>query len=108
MDCCEERSAIRRSVCGLPLCASISCRACAPLAGSRLTSTTVAPSFASPSAVALPIPEFAPVIRQILPCMVEDEIDITVHLSKIAAFDHLDKTLLQFIGAWPRFAVADH
>jgi hypothetical protein len=33
----------------------------------RQTMTTVAPMRAKPSAVTLPIPEFAPVIRQTLP-----------------------------------------
>ena len=40
-----------------------------PLAGSRATSVTVAPIFASASAVSLPMPLLAPVTRQTLPSM---------------------------------------
>jgi hypothetical protein len=39
------------------------------LAGSRATTITSAPRRASPVAVALPIPEVAPVTRQVLPAI---------------------------------------
>src|SRR5947199_2408683 len=51
----------------LPLLVRISRRAASPLSLSRETITTVASSLARPSAVALPMPELAPVIRQTLP-----------------------------------------
>src|SRR5205809_7821180 len=51
----------------LPLLVRISRRAASPLSLSREIITTVASSLARPSAVALPMPELAPVIRQTLP-----------------------------------------
>src|SRR5881227_2799035 len=65
MDCCDDRSACRRSTALFPLVVVISLRACSPLARSRQTITTVAPLCASASAVAFPIPELAPVTMQI-------------------------------------------
>src|SRR5450755_1867460 len=107
MDFCEDRSAINRSMAWLPLCALISLCACSPLARSRLTSTTVASRLASPSAVAFPTPELAPVIRHIFPCIDEFMIGITLVLSKFSALDQLDEALFQFMGARPRFTIAD-
>jgi hypothetical protein len=54
---------------GLPVAAWISATVARPLAGSRATSTTSAPSWASALAAALPIPEVAPVTRQVLPAI---------------------------------------
>src|SRR5713226_9212443 len=50
-----------------PLLAMMSVRAASPFSLLRETITTVAPVLASPRAVALPIPEFPPVMRQVLP-----------------------------------------
>src|SRR5438552_10069857 len=69
MDCCDDRSASRRSTASLPLCVLISRCASSPLVRSRQTMTTVAPIRANPSAVALPMPELAPVIRHTFPCI---------------------------------------
>src|SRR5438270_13470588 len=69
MDCCDDRSACRRSTAVFRLFVVISLLACSPLAGSRQTITTVAPICASASAVAFPIPELAPVTMQIFPCI---------------------------------------
>src|SRR5690348_1732563 len=68
MDCCDDRSACRRSTALFLLFIMISLLACSPLARSRQTITTVAPICASASAVAFPIPELAPVTMQIFPC----------------------------------------
>src|SRR6266480_3290228 len=69
MDCCDDRSACRRSTAVFLLFVVISLLACSPLARSRQTITTVAPICASASAVAFPIPELAPVTMQIFPCI---------------------------------------
>src|SRR5216683_3374680 len=69
MDCCDDRSACRRSTALFPLVVVISLRASSPLARSRQTITTVASICASASAVAFPIPELAPVTMQIFPCI---------------------------------------
>src|SRR5438876_3693452 len=69
MDCCDDRTACRRSTAFFLLFVVISLLASSPLARSRQTITTVAPSCASASAVAFPIPELAPVTRQIFPCI---------------------------------------
>src|SRR6266852_4861521 len=69
MDCCDDRSASRRSTALFLLFVVISLLASSPLARSRQTSTTVAPIWASASAVAFPIPELAPVTMQIFPCI---------------------------------------
>src|SRR5205807_9212785 len=69
MDCCDDRSASRRSTALFLLFVVISLLASSPLARSRQTITTVAPLCASASAVAFPIPELAPVTRQIFPCI---------------------------------------
>src|SRR6266571_9392148 len=69
MDCCEDRSASRRSTAVFLLFVVISLLASSPLARSRQTMTTVAPIWASASAVAFPIPELAPVTMQIFPCI---------------------------------------
>src|SRR5438067_5898183 len=68
MDCCDDRSACRRSTAVFLLVVVISLLACSPLARFRQTITTVAPICASASAVAFPIPELAPVTMQIFPC----------------------------------------
>src|SRR5579862_4082798 len=69
MGACEARSA-SRSIDSLPLWALISAWAASPRRWSRQTRTAVAPMLAKPNAVALPMPEVAPVIRQTLPCIV--------------------------------------
>src|SRR5713101_7850196 len=69
MDCCDDRSANRRSTALFLLFVVISLLASSPLARSRQTMTTVAPICASSSAVAFPIPELAPVTMQIFPCI---------------------------------------
>src|SRR5690349_10251636 len=69
MDCCDDRSASRRSTALFLLFVVISLLACSPLARSRQTITTVAPICASASAVAFPIPALAPVTMQIFPCI---------------------------------------
>src|SRR6266550_4986713 len=69
MDCCDDRSACRRSTAVFLLFVVISLLASSPLARSRQTITTVAPICASASAVAFPIPELAPVTMQIFPCI---------------------------------------
>src|SRR5439155_22615116 len=69
MDCCDDRSASRRSTAVFLLFVVISRLASSPLARSRQTMTTVAPIWASASAVAFPIPELAPVTIQIFPCI---------------------------------------
>src|SRR5436190_11794848 len=69
MDCCDDRSACRRSTALFLLFVVISLLASSPLARSRQTITTVAPICASASAVAFPIPELAPVTMQIFPCI---------------------------------------
>src|SRR5258708_40202730 len=69
MDCCDDRSAISRSTASLPLFVLISRCPSSPLARSRQTMTTVAHIRANPSAVAFPMPELAPVIRQTFPCI---------------------------------------
>src|SRR5438067_12880081 len=69
MDCCDDRSASRRSTALFLLFVMISLLASSPLARSRQTITTVAPLCASASAVAFPIPELAPVTMQIFPCI---------------------------------------
>src|SRR5690349_12402463 len=68
MDCCDDRSACRRSTAVFLLIVVISFCASSPLARSRQTMTTVAPICAKASAVAFPIPELAPVTMQIFPC----------------------------------------
>src|SRR5215203_6383968 len=60
----EERSASKRSTEALTLLSLISARAASPLPRSRPTITTLAPMLASSMAVALPMPEVAPVMRQ--------------------------------------------
>src|SRR6266566_2944292 len=67
MDCCDDRSASRRSTALFLLCVVISLLASSPLARSRQTMTTVAPICAKASAVAFPIPELAPVTMQFFP-----------------------------------------
>src|SRR5438270_7329646 len=69
MACWEERSASSRSTDSLPLWRLISRWASSPFVRSRQTITTVAPMLASPMAVALPMPELAPVTMQIFPCI---------------------------------------
>src|SRR6266536_2546949 len=69
MDCCDDRSACRRSTALFLLFVVISLLASSPLGRSRQTITTVAPICASASAVAFPIPELAPVTMQIFPCI---------------------------------------
>src|SRR5213078_3635055 len=69
MDCCDDRSACRRSTALFLLFVVISLLASSPLARSRQTITTVAPICARASAVAFPIPELAPVTMQIFPCI---------------------------------------
>src|SRR5258708_16175272 len=69
MDCCDDRSACRRSTALFRLVVVISLLASSPLARSRQTITMVAPICASASAVAFPIPELAPVTMQIFPCI---------------------------------------
>src|SRR5947209_1907270 len=69
MDCCDDRSASRRSTAFFLLFVVISLLASSPLARSRQTMTTVAPICASASAVAFPMPELAPVTMQIFPCI---------------------------------------
>src|SRR6476646_5823013 len=69
MDSCEDRSACRRSTAVFRLAVVIARLVSAPLVGFRHTRTTVAPIWASASAVAFPIPELAPVTMQICPCM---------------------------------------
>src|SRR6266849_5910647 len=69
MDCCDDRSACRRSTALFLLFVVISLLASSPLSRSRQTITTVAPICASASAVAFPIPELAPVTMQIFPCI---------------------------------------
>src|SRR5579863_4825123 len=76
MDCCDDRSACRRSTVLFLLFVVISLLACSPLARSRQTITTVAPICANSSAVAFPIPELAPVTRQIFPCRVLFTVDM--------------------------------
>src|SRR5215212_2379214 len=65
----EERLASKRSTEALALPSLTSARAASLLPRSRPTITTLAPMLASPMAVALPIPEVAPVIRQTFPSM---------------------------------------
>ena len=60
-------SASISSVLRFPLLAIMSARAASPFSLPRETITTVAPILASPRAVALPIPEFPPVMIQVLP-----------------------------------------
>src|ERR1700693_1297272 len=67
MDCCDDRSACRRSTALFLLFVVISLLASSPLARSRQTITTVAPICASASEVAFPIPELAPVTIQTFP-----------------------------------------
>src|SRR5579871_269393 len=50
-----------------PLTVTISLRAASPFALSLQAMTTLAPILARPTAAALPMPEFAPVIRHVLP-----------------------------------------
>src|SRR5437763_4226946 len=69
MDCCDDRSACRRSTSLFLLFVVISLLASSPLARSRQIITTVALICASFSAVAFPIPELAPVTMQIFPCI---------------------------------------
>src|SRR5690348_18266199 len=76
MDCCDDRSACRRSTALFLLFIMISLLACSPLARSRQIITTVAPICASASAVAFPIPELAPVTMQIFPCILLFTVDM--------------------------------
>src|SRR6266480_7868370 len=69
MDCCDDRSACRRSTALFPLFVLISFCTSSPFVRSRQTITTVAPICANPSVVAFPIPELAPVTMQIFPCI---------------------------------------
>src|SRR5436190_24239582 len=69
MDCCDDRSACRRSTALFLLFVVISLLVSSPLARSLQTMTTVAPICASSSPVAFPIPELAPVTMQIFPCI---------------------------------------
>src|SRR5207253_4798947 len=76
MDCCDDRSACRRSTALFLLFVVISLLASSPLARSRQTMTTVAPICAKALAVAFPIPELAPVTMQIFPCILLFTIDM--------------------------------
>src|SRR5215208_336652 len=67
---CEERSATISSTASLLLLALISAAAATPLLLSRPITTTLAPKFASPSAVALPIPPVPPVTSTIFPSII--------------------------------------
>src|SRR6266704_3963571 len=58
-----------RSMASFSLFSLISFCASSPLIWLRHTITTVAPICANPNAVALPIPELAPVTMQTFPCM---------------------------------------
>src|SRR5262245_36553383 len=60
---------MRHATCGLPVSCWILLTAAAARSGLRPTSTTVAPCWAKARAVTNPMPEVAPVTRQILPCM---------------------------------------
>src|SRR5215210_134750 len=64
---CEERSATTSSTASLPVVALISAAAATPLLRSRPTTTTLAPRFARPSEVALPMPPVPPVTSTTLP-----------------------------------------
>jgi hypothetical protein len=48
---------------------TMSCRVVSPFHSSRVVNATVAPSFASESAVSVPMPEVAPVMKTTLPFM---------------------------------------
>src|SRR5262249_41434398 len=60
---------MRHATCGLPVSCWMLLTAAAARSGLRPTSTTVAPWWAKACAVTKPMPEVAPVTRQILPCM---------------------------------------
>src|SRR5207302_10795270 len=66
----EVMSAAKASTAVLPEVARISAAACSARPKSRPVMPTLAPSLASPMAVALPIPPVPPVIRTTLPAMV--------------------------------------
>src|SRR5437588_6470731 len=85
MDCCEDRSASRRSTAVFLLFVVISLLASSPLARSRQTMTTVAPICASASAVAFPIPELAPVTMQIFPCILLFTVGMMRSFQKVCA-----------------------
>ena len=70
----EERSAIIRSTRRLPEFSLIVARAASPRSRLRHTITTTAPIRASPSAVALPMPAFAPVTTHTFPYMLDGSI----------------------------------
>src|SRR5215213_479525 len=67
---CEERSATISSTASLPLLVLISAVAVSPLPRSRPITTNLAPKFARPSAVALPIPPVPPVTSTIFPFII--------------------------------------
>ena len=67
---CEERSATISSIASLPVLALISAVAISPLLLSRPTTTTLAPRFARPSAVTLPIPPVPPVTSTTFPSII--------------------------------------
>src|SRR5215208_8320317 len=67
---CEERSATISSTASLLLLALISAAAATPLLLSRPTTTTLAPKFARPSEVALPIPPVPPVTSTTFPSII--------------------------------------
>src|SRR5918995_1579823 len=67
---CEERSATMSSTASLPLLALISAVAVSALLRSCPTTTTLAPKFARPSAVALPIPPVPPVTSTTFPSII--------------------------------------
>jgi hypothetical protein len=71
----DARSATMVETCGLPLSAATSSRAAERRRSSRARSTTVAPSRARPSAVALPSPRLAPVTTHTRPLMSLSAID---------------------------------
>src|SRR5919108_5217608 len=91
---CDERSATIESTFLFPLRVRISRSAASPLSLSRETITTVASSLARPSAVAFPIPEFAPVIRQTLPVM------STLFCNNLSLSDNWDSKSLSENNLW--------
>ena len=85
--CCEERSASITSTFISPLCTRISSRTASALLWLRATRMTVAPSCASAAAVALPMPDGAPVTIHILFCIV-----VCMCLSPLLFVTHMDET----------------